>query len=76
MTTTVVADRCADILRYLANIFNQQFDIKVLQGTIPLNCRIKFVDIGLMMLCMVYFHGFCIKTWFKRIIRKGKSGNV
>lgn len=69
MPPAVIADRGADLFRYLTQIPYQLINPEILKRSVTLYSCVQFVHIGLMMLGMVYFHSLRIKIWFKRIIR-------
>lgn len=68
----MIIDRCPDVLGHFAEIAQQLLYVEFLQRRFILQRRIEITYIGLMMLGVMYLHGFRINIWFQRIICIGK----
>ncbi len=68
MSAAVIAHGRADGLRDGVEVLDEFFDIQCFKGVMPLQCGVELVNVGLVMLGMVDFHGSRVDIWLKRVI--------
>ncbi|MNP47608.1 hypothetical protein D3C76_1416730 [compost metagenome] len=68
MSTTIVANRCADAFRYAVKVSNQIFQAFFLQFRSAFQSCVKVSYVSIVMAIVVDFHRFCIDMWFQSVV--------